>query len=200
MDYFSLVLQPGDDLHGCGGVLVDGDGTWFEPSRVIPLVRDQSDGRVHQRGPYAIRLDGHDPAGVATNFGDRSIPGWATIAGVWLGDRILATSTRPRMWRDQFLEPRPPHGRRDPRSCPELVAAFDSFAPHRTAWTYSSARRWMDPQGRPHFSITLCRVTPGFAAWAAAHPAVIVHVEASLLPADVDPVATALRFDVPAAG
>lgn len=191
MDYFSLVLHPGDTLHGWGRIRVDADGTWFEPDHAIPLVL-LGPGREHPRWPHAVRLYGHDPAMVATMFGDDgSIPAWATIVGTWQGDSILATTTSPLPWRTWSIQSNPPHDKRSPRDSPEIAAAVSSLTPHKYDGTYAFSSQWMDPQGQPHFSIGVCRVTPDMAAWATAHPAVMIHFEASLLPVGTDPAAAA---------
>lgn len=185
MEYASLVLHPDDPVHGWGRIRDDADGSWFEPDHAIALGRGADD----RRWPDAVRLYNHDPTGVAVGFDTGSIPNWATITGIWRGDSILASSTSPIPWRSLLDDHHRPQSPRHPTTSPELTAARDSLAPHRQAWAVAFSNLWIDPDNRPHFLLGVLRVTPGLAGWASSHLAVKVHFKASLLPADIDPVA-----------
>lgn len=87
-----LVFGSGDLVTGWGWLRETEAGVWFDPGRFHdhsfrqqPMARD------------AVRLHGADLGAVATEYDpDGSIPGWATITGVWLGDAIEVRHQSPR--------------------------------------------------------------------------------------------------------
>jgi hypothetical protein len=87
-----LVFGSGDLVTGWGWLRGTEDGVWFDPGRFHDLLfREQPMSRD------AVRLHGADLGAVATEYGpDGSIPGWATITGVWLGDAIEVRHQSPR--------------------------------------------------------------------------------------------------------
>ncbi len=88
-----LVFDVGDRVTGWGWIRESDDGVWFDPPHTVSLVFT---GRPVPMSRYAVRLDGADLGAVATDFGeDGSIPGWATVTGVWRGDQIEVEGQSP---------------------------------------------------------------------------------------------------------
>lgn len=87
-----LVFEPGDRVTGWGWVREAEGGIWFDPPQAVPLIF----GQPLPLSRDAVRLEGADPGVVATDFGaDGSIPGWATVTGIWRGDRIAVETQSP---------------------------------------------------------------------------------------------------------
>ena len=86
---------------------------WFDPPHPVALAYT---GRPAPMSRYAMRLDGADPDAVATDLpADGSVPGWATITGVWYDDGIQVQTQSPvppappaRRWPSLTRPPCPP--------------------------------------------------------------------------------------------
>ena len=88
-----LVFGPGDRVTGWGCIRESGDGVWFDRPPPVPL---NFSGRPWPLSPDAVRLEDADLGAVATAFAaDGSLPGWATVTGVWLGDRVRVEEQSP---------------------------------------------------------------------------------------------------------
>ncbi|SDO59919.1 hypothetical protein SAMN04515671_1444 [Nakamurella panacisegetis] len=95
MDLMPLVLQVGDCVTGWGEIRTDDDGVWFVVVHAVPLMF-RGDGPPAPRPVDAVRLLHHVPSAVATDFrDDGSIPGWATVTGIWLDGVIDVLEQTP---------------------------------------------------------------------------------------------------------
>jgi hypothetical protein len=87
-----LVFGMGDRVTGWGCVREADGGIWFDPPQAVPLAW----GQPLPLSRYAVRLEGADLGAVPTDLGaDGSIPGFATVTGVWWGDRIAVETLSP---------------------------------------------------------------------------------------------------------
>ena len=78
-----LIFGSGDLVTGWGRLRETEGGVWFDPGGWHAGTGEQPMSRD------AVRLHGSDLGGVATEYGpDGSIPGWATITGLWSGDAV----------------------------------------------------------------------------------------------------------------
>ena len=114
-----LVFEVGDRVTGWGWIRQVDGRVWFDPPHTVSLAFT---GQPPPMSSYAVRLEGADPDATATDFdADGSIPGWATVTGVWRGDwiQVETQSPVPPPWRRRTQEPtltrppcRPPAGGR----------------------------------------------------------------------------------------
>lgn len=88
-----LVFGTGDRVTGWGWIRESDGAVWFDPPHTVTLI---DAGRPAPMSRYAVRLEGADLGAVATDFADDgSIPGWATITGIWREDRIEVETQSP---------------------------------------------------------------------------------------------------------
>jgi hypothetical protein len=87
-----LVFEIGDRVTGWGRLIADSDGEWLDLARVHTLEYPDP----ARRSSRSIRLIGADVDALPTRFGrGNTIPGFATITGIWLGDAIEVLSQSP---------------------------------------------------------------------------------------------------------
>ena len=99
MNVAELVFDVGDAVVGFGQIWDDADGVWFDPPHPFGL----GFGGTRRRSQSAVRLVGCDPAMITTDrSGGGTGPGWASIQGEWLADRIRFTGMTPTSVLDHY--------------------------------------------------------------------------------------------------
>jgi hypothetical protein len=86
----SLVLIAGEEIRAAGRLVRTGEGDWFDPPLLVPLIGYGPGGAPAPRpSKFAVRVEGADFGQVAYRYQrDGCIEGFATVYGVWLEDRI----------------------------------------------------------------------------------------------------------------